>query len=263
MYPREVMRRLVWCWSVSSFLVACGPVVPVGEGATGTGSSSGVDPGTVTGHGSVDDASTVGASTAEVSTGADVSGTGSSDTASSTTGECTTICVLDFPCHGMEQACVDASTIEVFVTVWCEDAEECAGACGCWGGKCEARDPEPCPEGTWCVDQYHPTLDDAGAACLSPRGLCGGPDGLVCGDDELCEYAGGLCPACVDEPAGCGPGSPLGICVPRPTLDAVCPELDRDGTPLDPQCGCDGITYLSECHRRREGVASSYPGECR
>ncbi|MCA9705774.1 MAG: hypothetical protein KDK70_07995, partial [Myxococcales bacterium] len=44
--------------------------------------------------------------------------------------------------------------------------------------------------------------------------------------------------------------------------DFECPALDEEGMPPLPRCGCDGVTYLSECHRLQAGVALEGPLEC-
>lgn len=45
----------------------------------------------------------------------------------------------------------------------------------------------------------------------------------------------------------------MGTCVPRPT---ACPGE------LEPTCGCNGVTYVSPCAARREGIGVSAPGTC-
>lgn len=197
--------------------------------------------------GTASDGGTAEAGTAEAGTAEASTATATGASEGDSTGHCSGECFADFPCTGSEARCVDPLTIEVYVDVPCDEGV-CLGSCSCQGSSCMLQGQEPCPAGTWCLDA------NLGASCQAPEGLCGGPDGQECAADELCEYATGLCPACVDDPVGCGPGSPVGVCVPRPPPDEACPELDPEGNPFDPQCGCDGVYYASECERRQAGV---------
>jgi hypothetical protein len=77
----------------------------------------------------------------------------------------------------------------------------------------------------------------------SPPVPCGGTFGDAC--DPYSQY----CSVCV------GPYE-VGQCEPRPE---ICP-LPGYGSP--PVCGCDGTTYLSECHAHQAGVAVVHEGSC-
>jgi len=223
----------------SLFLVACGTVDPP---PGGTGESTSMD--------SVG-ASETGSATSQQTVGDDESG------------ECDS-CFVDFPCDGSEDRCLDETTLETHVTVPCEQTQQCAGACYCSGASCEPIEPTVCESDELCVQSNSPegVSPSTTGSCASVEGLCGGPDGLTCDDGEFCDYVGGLCPECLGDPAGCGPGSPVARCRERPAAEFECPELGDNGLPLTPQCGCDGVTYLSECHRIQAGAALDHVFDC-
>lgn len=75
--------------------------------------------------------------------------------------------------------------------------------------------------------------------------VCGGLAGILCDDDEWCDY-----PAS----APCGEVDQFGVCRPRPE---VCIEL------YQPVCGCDGQDYGNGCMAAAEGTDVAYPGVCR
>ncbi len=76
------------------------------------------------------------------------------------------------------------------------------------------------------------------------EGACGGLLGLTCADSEFCSYAAD---------AFCGAADATGTCTPKPeSCDAV----------YDPVCGCDGVTYGSECEANLAGISSAAAGEC-
>ena len=92
------------------------------------------------------------------------------------------------------------------------------------------------------------SADDVVVADVTPPAASIGPPG-----------PGG--PACRDQP-DCAPnafcakhgcGDPIGHCELRPL---TCDEA------LAPSCGCDGVTYWSDCLRRQHGVPASTGGEC-
>ena len=252
-----LMKLRVSSWLACVVITACGPSIdPVGDGgASASVGSSGASTAGEASASEAGNASTTEAGGASTSEAGDVSTTEAADSSGST-GECNVVCLAEFPCCGYEQSCVDASTIEVWVDLPCEEA--CEGFfCSCEGSSCRLQGEEPCPEGTWCVDT------NRGAACQAAEALCGGPDGLACAAEELCEYVTGLCPECAADPEGCGAGSPVGTCVPRPAPDDVCPELDPDGDPFPPQCGCDGVLYANECERQRAAVPWADGDACR
>ena len=78
-----------------------------------------------------------------------------------------------------------------------------------------------------------PILDD----------VCGGSLGLVCGDDEFCDYAD----------LSCGDEQAVGTCVTKPLLCPIFP---------DPVCGCDGKYYKNACSANSSGVSVSDDTAC-
>jgi hypothetical protein len=73
------------------------------------------------------------------------------------------------------------------------------------------------------------------------RPACGGPEGVACGEGQLCETH-----------PGCDALAP-GACVDRPE---VCTEQ------YEPVCGCDGNTYSNDCQRLAAGVQLARRGAC-
>ena len=114
------------------------------------------------------------------------------------------------------------------------------------GGKADALDPCDADErygdgvcDTECLEP-DPDCDDEDG-----RPACGGPTEWGCEPTEFCKLA-------ID--ASCGPwGDELGHCTVIP--DAC------DG-PQWPVCGCDGVSYPSECDAEREQVSVMHEGIC-
>jgi len=72
---------------------------------------------------------------------------------------------------------------------------------------------------------------------------CGGHHGKICSAGEFCEFLENRCTIARD----------IGVCTP---LGGVCsPETA-------PVCGCNGVTYPSDCERRRAGVSAAHRGPC-
>jgi hypothetical protein len=94
---------------------------------------------------------------------------------------------------------------------------------------CERHPHHPCSGDWWCLDR----------ACqwrCRPERACGRHGS--CFRDELCERE------------GC---SGQGRCVRRP---------DRCAEGAEPVCGCDGRSYVDDCHRRLAGASLHYAGRC-
>jgi hypothetical protein len=88
---------------------------------------------------------------------------------------------------------------------------------------------------------------DCGCGCITPEppsDSCGGIAGVVCAEDEFCDFA----PSDL-----CGGADALGECKAIPD---VCPEL------YAPVCGCDGVSYQNACAANGAGVSVATEGEC-
>jgi hypothetical protein len=69
----------------------------------------------------------------------------------------------------------------------------------------------------------------------------------ACPAETLCSF--------IDSPGNaCGIAERPGHCIPRPES---CTDV-----PVEPTCGCDGITYPNSCEARRAGVGLRYSGRC-
>lgn len=79
---------------------------------------------------------------------------------------------------------------------------------------------------------------------LPPNGLlyCGGEQGVMCPDGMACDRTDALCTL----------AAPAGMCVPVPTTCEA-------GSAV---CGCDGLTYASDCERVKAGTVKAHPGAC-
>ena len=128
---------------------------------------------------------------------------------------------------------------------------------------------EPCDAGDICAYPFmDPTdnSDDIDPSCFPLDQACGGPDQTVCAQGDFCEIAGLLCsedsvgyPAqCTgyDDPCAYAEAGGYGWCRPQPTAEYCAQVLP------DPVCGCDGVTYASDCERQLAGVAYHSAGAC-
>jgi len=75
---------------------------------------------------------------------------------------------------------------------------------------------------------------------------CGSIAGLVCPKDQFCELPVGTCSKIPDATGTC---TPMG--------SGICPAI------YAPVCGCDGVTYPSDCDRQAKGVSKLSDGACK
>jgi hypothetical protein len=76
--------------------------------------------------------------------------------------------------------------------------------------------------------------------------ICGGKQGLVCADDEWCQW---------DVAGSCGNADGTGTCQKRPTSCT-------DPCGFAPICGCDGLPHCNECEAHQAGFDVSDGSQC-
>lgn len=95
------------------------------------------------------------------------------------------------------------------------------------------------------------TVAHASAATILKDGVqtnvpvCGGFAGILCENDQWCDYP--------DDGNACGVADRFGTCRPRPEVCTM---------EFIPVCGCNGKTYSNACNAAADGVDVAYLGEC-
>ncbi len=155
------------------------------------------------------------------------------------------------------RACAGTSGASCEASEYCDYAPEAlcgaadaAGVCKPIPAQCTTDDSPVCG----CDDQTYSNACVAQKASVSVAhdgpcvaaagGECGGLAGLACAPDEYCRYAQG---------ALCGAADATGVCTPKP---ASCTDVD------ELVCGCDGVTYASECVASAAGTSVARAGAC-
>lgn len=155
------------------------------------------------------------------------------------------------------------------VGVWARDPV--TGACSYYGSSCYS--PEGWPyfftrdacEGPICSSSSVWIYDSLSGECVEVETDCDvapGVEFFTAFEDcsEAASRCGGVAGDCPEgmfcDIAGCGVQT--GECVPLPDDCMVMAE-----TTAPQVCGCDGVTYYSDCERLIAGVALAYLGQCR
>lgn len=167
-------------------------------------------------------------------------------------------------CGWEQRTCPSTTTCGTIAGLTCAAGEQCffgVGDCRVAdaGGVCSVP-PEVCTA-EWapvcgCDDHTYSNVCDAhgrgvsilhDGECVAESTSCGGFAGFTCRLGQYCHYP--LDPTGVS----CGAADGLGQCE---NIPDVCPAIDA------PVCGCDGVTYSSDCNAAGAGTSVAHDGPC-
>ena len=134
--------------------------------------------------------------------------------------------------------------------------DRCDDLADCLGKRCL---PAPTEAGRCFLDRHCSGVACKGASICPTKTSCETPDApgtcqaeaKTCFVDAQCNAAAGE--VCVRE-NGCAEAGQGGVCTARP---ASC-----DGVPAGPVCGCDLVTYPSDCAALQAGFDAASNGNC-
>jgi len=130
----------------------------------------------------------------------------------------------------------------------CMGEKFCVSGGGCPGPKCDPIDGGSDAPADAAAEGGTDATEDAPGGDLASDG-----DGLIaCNDKGVTCPMGLVCD--YDTPGRCAASTATGHCKMKPS---GCGEEKPD-----PMCGCDGMTYESDCARRLAGVQLDHEGAC-
>ena len=166
------------------------------------------------------------------------------------------MCYADYPCFGFIGRCEEDGAVAVRM----RDAgcgEVCPANGPCSGAVCVEASRERCEDGTVCVLEST-SFSSGSARCRALDEVCGGPEGIACGEGSYCAYA-----KADYHGSGCSTMQWQGFGLCRPLADCDPAEVPGE------VCGCSVAgdelvftTYANDCARRAAGAAVAYAAPC-